>query len=185
MKTEVYQALALTFLAIALCCGTVGCAPAEAQVPKPDLPEELTVEDLRQTLELQANRIVFLEQQLAAQKTYMTNLEEDMEQLFAENGTFDNVLGNIPNNPRRLDTFGRVAQGKLNIENQTGAASEIYVNGTRWSAIRGESYIYIPVGKVAIEEGRFMGTSNPKIYPISEWKPGPNGMMEMNYTIYQ
>ena len=53
----------------------------------------------------------------------------------------------------------RVTQGRLIIENP-GDERLLYVNGTPWKAIRGKSFIWVPVGAVAIStEGGVEPTS--------------------------
>lgn len=77
-----------------------------------------------------------------------------------------NALSDKEGKPR-TDVI-RVLQGRLLIDNP-GDERLLYVNGTPWKAIKGRSYIWVPVGAVTISTE---GGIEPSVY--SEWERNPD-----------
>ncbi len=91
----------------------------------------------------------------------------------------DEALGRMADDPVLRTEFGRQLQGKLNLNNQSGIEKVIYINGTAWTVRTGESYIYVPVGKVSIQETK---DAQPKFIDLDQWTTDA-GQMVASYLL--
>ncbi len=91
----------------------------------------------------------------------------------------DEALGRMADDPVLRTEFGRQLQGRLNLDNQSGVEKVIYINGTAWTVRKGESYIYVPVGKVSIQHSI---DDQPKFIDLDQWTTDA-GQMVASYRL--
>jgi hypothetical protein len=91
----------------------------------------------------------------------------------------DSALGRMADDPVLRTEFGRQLQGRLNLNNTLGVEKVVFINGTAWTVRTGESYIYVPVGKVSIQESL---DGEPIFIDLDQWAADA-GQMVVSYTL--
>ena len=134
---------------------------------------------LSEIQEAKDNRIAQLEAQLEQMKELKSKVEDLEAQLILMEQDSDLALGRMAEDPVLRSDLGRVMQGRLNLENFVGAPKVLYVNGTAWTVRTGESYIYVPVGKISIQESR---EATPTFIDMDQWTT-VDGQLEATYKL--
>lgn len=77
--------------------------------------------------------------------------------------------------------FGEMLQGKVRLVNNTGDNKVLYINGTPWTVVTGNSYVFAPVGTVSfLREGE----EEPTFKGVQEWTEGETlGRYELTYEL--
>lgn len=177
--TNLKPLLAFAVCAIVISYTTISCGqPTTLEDDPTAIQPARTTEELAQQVVELSKLVADLREQVRGLQSQLATLS-----LSSDSGALENAFGRIPKDRNLLETYGRAAQGKLRIHNYRGVPTEIYVNGTRWSARVNESYIFVPVGKVAILEARDLGVREPVVMPISNWRPQEDGTLELVYRI--
>lgn len=91
----------------------------------------------------------------------------------------DNSLGRMAEDPVLRTELGRAMQGKLNLTNSLGVQKVIYINGTAWTVRTGESYVYVPVGKISIQESL---DAVPTFIDLDKWTSDA-GQLAASYEV--
>ncbi|MBI1900512.1 MAG: hypothetical protein HYS13_05285, partial [Planctomycetia bacterium] len=97
-------------------------------------------------------RVKELEAQVAALKARNTTLTDmigqtlnSLDELKAGSG---GILGKMQTTPQGREELRRAIEGKLLLDNQTGASQVMFVNGTEYTIPAGKSRMYVPFGVV-------------------------------------
>lgn len=79
--------------------------------------------------------------------------------------TISNILGNMQKSEAFQGQMRDATQGRLLIRNYTGLPQLVYINGTPWQVRRNDSYIWVPLGVVTIQQSN---SSRPQL--VNNWK---------------
>jgi len=97
---------------------------------------------------------------------------KDIGKQDSQGGYYPNLLGNMQK-PEFREEFrdavkeSRATRGRLWIYNPGPYNHIIYVNGTRWTAIVGESYVWVPFGNVSVTH---YGGTTPPMRTVDDWE---------------
>lgn len=92
-------------------------------------------------------------------------------------GSVPNVLGNMENSRSFRREMVNATTGKLRFINDGGVDRIVYVNGTPWRAIPGRSYVWVPMGRVAVTR-----TASSASIANSDWDRSADGRyFELTY----
>ena len=91
------------------------------------------------------------------------------------------TLGAMVQDPDIRTGLGEMLQGKVRLINETGESRTLYVNGTPWTVVTGESFVYSPVGMVSFLTS---GDDEPTFKGIQEWVENETtGQFEVTYQL--
>ena len=91
------------------------------------------------------------------------------------------ALGAMAEDADLRSQMGEMLQGKVRLVNNTGESVVLYINGTPWTVVTGESYVLAPVATVA-----FMNDPNgkPTFKGIQEWVENQDtGQFELEFVL--
>jgi hypothetical protein len=125
------------------------------------------------------NKVAELEKKLEDMEVLQAKVDALEAQLVDVENNSDRALGRMAEDPVFRTEMGRAMQGRLDLQNFLGMPKIIYINGTAWTVRTGESYIYVPVGKVTIQESRH---ADPTFIDMEEWNTDA-GQMVMTYKL--
>lgn len=149
----------------AVCAFALMVSPLAAQASEPAEPANLNAEftEIKEQLKALSQKLDQIEKRLPERREKevegVDKRDKRLEQLEIEvaqlSDRFDKFLkGEIPPSTeliRRLTPKPGDGQGKLWINNFTGRETRLYINGGLWRALKNRSYVYVPLGKVAIK----------------------------------
>ena len=100
----------------------------------------------------------------------------------SQGGYYPNLLGNMQKSEFREEfrtavKESRATRGRLWIYNPGPYNHIIYVNGARWTAIVGESYVWVPFGNVSVTH--YSGIT-PPVRTVDDWEVS-NGEYQIRY----
>ena len=125
------------------------------------------VEDLKATIKALQDTLFSLQRNIAS--------SED-QTAFSER-----ALGAMAEDANLRSSLGEMLQGKVRLVNNTGAEAVVYINGTPWTVVTGDSYIYAPVGTVSFLS---KGDTAATFKGVQEWKENPEtGQFELTFEI--
>lgn len=124
----------------------------------------------------------------------IAKLETEMEELKGTLRTMNDALANLAEQDSSglsAEALGameelrsdlpRITQGKIRLQNNTGQDQVMYINGTAWTVVPGRSFVYAPVGTVALQ---IDDTSRPVFKGIQEWSQNSDtGQMELGVVV--
>lgn len=134
-----------------------------------------------------------LEQEITQLKQQIEDLRESVANLQSQLGSGmaavggaaeTSIVGAMAKDPEVQLQVGHAVQGRLNILNYTGAPTEITINGSRWTALRGRSYVLVPVGQVAVYRP---GDQSAQVLPNNgdTWRRRRDtNQLELTYELY-
>lgn len=135
---------------------------------------ELKVEEL-------TNRVAAMQTEIEELKTNLYNLQQALAQAQDPSEFSQRALGAMALDPDLRGTMGQMLQGKVRLVNNTGAPAVVYINGTPWTVVTGDSYVLAPVGKVSFLK---QGETEATFKDIQEWTENEqNGQFELEYRL--
>ena len=120
-----------------------------------------------------------LRQEVQTLGEQVTLLSRSMSELQSTGQLADNVLGAMERDEVVRKDLGSLAQGKVVIYNDRDYDAPLYINGTRWSALRGKSYVFVPAGSVLFQEPTDV---RPELKDRTSWRL-IDGELQMSYVI--
>lgn len=91
------------------------------------------------------------------------------------------TLGAMSTEPQLRSDLGKLLQGKVRLVNNTGSNAVVYINGTAWTVLTGESYVLAPVGTVSFLR---QGESSAQFMGMEEWTENPQtGQFELLFDL--
>jgi hypothetical protein len=141
-------------------------APAEQATP-------------RELVYVLGNEVYRLQRQVEQLQQEVRRLQQQIADF--QPGSTQDFLGAMGTDEILRKSVGSAAQGRINIENYTGEEVLIYINGTRWRALKNHSYVYAPVGTVTFQE---MQEAEPTFFNEDQWE-FKDGMLQITYRIYK
>lgn len=135
----------------------------------------------------EADKVFQLTQRVAALETEIQELQQRLRQLQDVERELANLrdaisnmkvaandadsgrraLGAMAESPQLRGEIAEKLQGKVRLVNNTGAEQIVYINGTPWTVVEGNSYVYAPIGKVAFQR---LGDAKPTFKGVQEWE---------------
>jgi hypothetical protein len=186
---------AVSITALFVLMGTADCfaqaSPTGGEVPSAQpaglendvqsrLLEEIAA--LRQQvseLQTSVSDVPRLRQEVRSLGEQVTLLSRSVNDLQDSGQLTNNVLGAMEQNEDVRRDVGALAQGKVIIYNDRDFDAPLYINGTRWSALRGRSYVFVPAGSVLFQEPHDL---RPQLKDRNSWRL-IDGELQMSYVI--
>jgi len=138
---------------------------------------EVTLEEMSRKLVEQQKLIDDLQEKIIV-------MEESLARLLETAGSSEDLLGAMSSAPEMRRVLGKATQGKLHILNFRGVPTEIYVNGTLWSARPNRSFVYVPMGTVTVQQ-RSRLDEPPHIFEARDWQEQADGTLALTDEIHQ
>ncbi|MGI9455248.1 MAG: hypothetical protein ACR2NU_01735 [Aeoliella sp.] len=148
--------------------------PAPAESAAPIDPRDAKIHEL-------TSRIAAMETEIESLKANLKAIDGQLVNLVDPDELSRQALGAMAENSQLRSGLGQMLQGKVRLVNETGAPEVVYINGTPWTVVVGESYVYSPVGTVSFlregyEEPTFMG--------VQEWyEDEETALFELEYLL--
>ncbi len=143
----------------------------------PNLAAAPTVAEVHQLRE----RVVALQSELDELRNELRLLREAQVEIVAEEDFSDRALGAMAEDADLRSRMGEMLQGKVLLVNNTGAEQVLYINGTAWTVVEGNSFVYAPVGTVAFQHN---GDDEPTFKGIQEWTENDlTGQFEVEFQL--
>ncbi len=117
----------------------------------PPLPEDLSLEQRIEILEEAFSELQTIVRQISTQNS---------------DGYSPNILAKMTESESFRSEVGKAVQGKLRFRNYTGVGQVLYVNGSPWRVLPGESHIYVPYGVVTTAQSPF---DTPTEWKADNW----------------
>ena len=136
--------------------------------------------ELTKTAEL-TERVVALQTEVDALRATVAALNQALVNLQDPRELSRNALGAMSEDADLRAGLGQMLQGKIRLVNDTGSPEVVYINGTAWTVVTGESYIFSPVGTVSLQRA---GYEEPTFMGIQEWYENKQtGQFELEYHL--
>lgn len=134
-----------------------------------------------QKIEELTSRVAALQTEIEELKTNLYNVQQALAQAQDPGEFSQRALGAMALDADLRSTMGQMLQGKVRLINETGEPMVVYINGTPWTVVTGDSYVLAPVGKVSfLREGE----TEPVFKGIQEWTENDqNGQFELEYRL--
>lgn len=126
-------------------------------------------------------RIAALETEIAGMQSTIASFSSALASLQDPDEFSRQALGAMAEDGDLRAGFGEMLQGKVRLVNNTGESRVVYINGTAWTVVTGESYIYAPVGTVSF---LLEGEMEPTFKGVQEWTASDTaGRFELEYQL--
>jgi len=126
-------------------------------------------------------RIAALETDIQGMLNTIASLNGALADLQDPNEFSRQALGAMAEDGDLRAGFGEMLQGKVRLVNNTGEDRVLFINGTAWTVVTGESYIFAPVATVTF---LLEGETKPEFKGVQEWTEGDTaGRFELKYQI--
>lgn len=126
-------------------------------------------------------RIVALETELAELRTNLQSMQSALARVQDPGELSRRALGAMVEDTDLRGTMGELLQGKVRLVNTTGAPVVMFINGTAWTVVEGESFVLAPVGTVSF---LYQPAGKPIFMGIHEWVENrENGQFELEYRV--
>ena len=127
------------------------------------------------------SRIAELETEVDSLRATIAALNDRLVDLVDPSELSRQALGAMEENPQLRSGLGRMLQGKVRLTNDTGEPQVMHINGTAWTVVTGESYVFAPVGTVSFHRE---GAGEPVFMGIQEWQENPEtGQLELEFDV--
>lgn len=167
--------------------GSLVSQPSGTQAEDPLLMESRAGAADQSQMAAEADKVFQLTQRVAALETEIQELQQRLRQLQDVERELANLrdaisnmkvaandadsgrraLGAMAESPQLRGEIAEKLQGKVRLVNNTGAEQIVYINGTPWTVVEGNSYVYAPIGKVAFQR---LGDAKPTFKGVQEWE---------------
>lgn len=126
-------------------------------------------------------RIVALETELEELRTNLASMQQALARVQDPQELSRRALGAMVEDTDLRGTMGELLQGKVRLVNTTGAPVVMFINGTAWTVVEGESFVLAPVGTVSF---LYEPAGKPVFKGIQEWVENrENGQFELEYKV--
>lgn len=126
-------------------------------------------------------RVVELETLIDELKAEVKLLRQAQTRLVDTEDFSTRALGAMSEDGDLRGHMGRMLQGKVRLTNNTGQSQVIYINGTAWTVVTGESYVLAPVGTVSFQHS---SDDDPILKDVQEWRVNDDtSQLELYYTL--
>lgn len=154
-------------------------AAEEASVEGPAMTAATDDPNAQKVHEL-TERIVALETELEELRTNLASMQQALARVQDPQELSRRALGAMVEDTDLRGTMGELLQGKVRLVNNTGAPVVMFINGTAWTVVEGESFVLAPVGTVSFHEP----AGKPVFKGIQEWVENrENGQFELEYKV--
>lgn len=126
-------------------------------------------------------RVAALETELEGLKATLYSLQQAIAHSQEPSEFSASALGAMAEDADLRGRMGEMLQGKVRLVNNADEAVVLYINGTPWTVVTGESYVLAPVATVAFmrEPG-----DKPTFKGIQEWQENEDtGQFELEYVL--
>ncbi len=148
-----------------------GQAPHAAEVAA---PAPASVHDLTSRMAALQTEVEGLKATVAALQQALANSQDQSE-------LSRSALGAMAEDSQLRSGLAQMLQGKLRLINQTGENKVLYINGTPWTVLMGETYIFVPVGMVSFVSE---SSDSPTFKGIQEWNENhETDQLELEYRL--
>jgi hypothetical protein len=126
-------------------------------------------------------RVAALETVIEELRTQIDLLRDSQRELTDQGDFSTRALGAMAEDADLRSTMGQMLQGKVRLVNDTGEPQVLYINGTAWTVVPGDSYVLAPVGTVAFQ---YTADDTPIFKGIQEWTENrSNGQFEVEFRL--
>jgi hypothetical protein len=126
-------------------------------------------------------RIVALETELEELRTNLASMQQALARVQDPEELSRRALGAMVEDTDLRGTMGELLQGKVRLVNNSGAPVVMFINGTAWTVVEGESFVLAPVGTVSF---LYDPAGKPVFKGIQEWVENrENGQFELEYKV--
>ncbi|QDU56301.1 hypothetical protein [Aeoliella mucimassa] len=137
-------------------------------------PAEAKVEELTQ-------RVVALQTEVEELKATLYSLQQSIARNEDPTVFGERALGAMAEDSDLRSNLGQMLQGKVRLINETEQNAVVYINGTPWTVLTGDSYVLAPVGTVSFLRD---GETEATLKGIQEWKENSaTGQFELVYRL--
>lgn len=163
-------------------------SPVASSAPDAETAEEHAAAYRDQELAARDAKIHELTQRIAALETEIAGMQNTIASFSSALADMQDpdefsrqALGAMAEDGDLRAGFGEMLQGKVRLVNNTGENRIVYINGTAWTVVTGESYIYAPVGTVSF---LLEGETDPTFKGVQEWtESDAAGRFELEYQL--
>lgn len=127
------------------------------------------VAEFRSYMQTALSTKIEMENEISALKIRVEDLTSSLKEIVTKDPSsqqsISNVLGNMQTSDAFQKDFRSATQGRLVIQNFTGAPRLLYINGSLWEVRTNESFVWVPLGVVSIQR-------TPDAAPafVTDWK---------------
>ncbi|WP_442485817.1 hypothetical protein [Aeoliella sp. SH292] len=155
-------------------------AAEEAAVEGPAMTAATDDPNAQKVHEL-TERIVALETELEELRTNLASMQQALARVQDPAELSRRALGAMVEDTDLRGTMGELLQGKVRLVNNSGAPVVMFINGTAWTVVEGESFVLAPVGTVSF---LYDPAGKPVFKGIQEWVENrENGQFELEYKV--
>ncbi len=144
------------------------------QNPNPAAASHAEVHQLRE-------RVAAVRTEVEELKTMLNSLQKALARAQDPSDFSTRALGAMSEDADLRSTMGQMLQGKVRLANNTGQDQVLYINGTPWTVVTGESFVFAPVGRVSFSDDT---ASTPIFKDSQEWRVNEStGQMELEFVL--
>ena len=125
-------------------------------------------------------RVAALETEIQSLQATIAALNDRLVDLVDPDEITRQALGAMQEDAQLRSGLGLLLQGKVRLINNTGQPQIMHINGTAWTVVTGESFVFAPVGTVSFH----CAGEQPDFKGIQEWQENDDGQMEVVYELH-